>query len=88
MKVRAITKSQEELAAFVGNFYLEHGIPPTLRQIANEYQVNVSAIPPRLRVLIKHGLLRERKSGENVATKFFPVVGEGCCPCCGKPKDD
>jgi len=54
---------QREVLRYLKDFYKVHGVPPTIREVAGAFGVNVSASAQHLKVLVAKGWL-ERTRGK------------------------
>jgi repressor LexA len=57
MTNRPLTKKQQQVLEFIRKFSEQHGHSPTLREIADNYQVNVTAVVDHIKALKKKGFL-------------------------------
>jgi SOS-response transcriptional repressor LexA len=65
------TQRQLELHAYMLTFQLAHGMPPTVRELANAFGIkSTNAASDHLRALVKKGLVRHRP---NVARAFLAL---------------
>lgn len=81
-----LTDRQREVLRFLRRRMVEHGRPPTIREIADEFGVNVNAVMGHPNALRKKGVVTRGGSGDSRGWR--PVVGPGACPCCGRPMED
>ncbi|MGN6385519.1 MAG: transcriptional repressor LexA [Verrucomicrobiota bacterium] len=59
MTNRPATKKQQQVLEFIRKYGEQHGHSPTLREIANHFQVNVTAIVDHIKALRNKGLVTQ-----------------------------
>lgn len=57
------TKKQREILLFISSFISEHGFAPSLREIADHFNISPSAVHYALLSMEKKGMLEKSKSG-------------------------
>lgn len=60
--MRELTTKQQEVLAFIRSFQARHGVPPTVREIAQRFKVTPRAAFDHLRALERKGALQRRAS--------------------------
>ena len=59
---RKLSKRQKEIMAFIRSFLLDHGFPPTIREIGNAVKISsTSVVNYNLNRLVERGYLRREK---------------------------
>ena len=56
--MRALTRRQQEVLAFIETFIDHHGYPPTMREIARHFEISVKAIFDHVKALEKKQKIR------------------------------
>ena len=86
--MRELTTRQREVLAFIRSFTGRHGVPPTVREIGDKFQVTPRAAFDHLRALERKGMLQRRQSagrtsraltlsepGSAAGFRSVPVIG-------------
>jgi repressor LexA len=60
--MRDLTGRQREVLGFIRTFTMRHGVPPTVREIGDKFQVTPRAAFDHLRALERKGMLQRRPS--------------------------
>ena len=60
--MRELTGRQREVLGFIRTFTMRHGVPPTVREIGEKFQVTPRAAFDHLRALERKGMLQRRPS--------------------------
>jgi repressor LexA len=60
--MRELTTKQQEVLGFIRSFQLRHGVPPTVREIAQRFKVTPRAAFDHLKALERKGALERRAS--------------------------
>ncbi|MBM4441261.1 MAG: repressor LexA [Candidatus Rokubacteria bacterium] len=60
--MRELTGRQREVLGFIRSFTVRHGVPPTVREIGEKFQVTPRAAFDHLRALERKGMLQRRHS--------------------------
>ena len=60
--MRELTTKQQEVLAFIRSFQARHGVPPTVREIAQQFKVTPRAAFDHLKALERKGALQRRAS--------------------------
>ena len=60
--MRELTGRQREVLAFIRSFSARHGVPPTVREIGDQFKVTPRAAFDHLRALERKGMLQRRHS--------------------------
>lgn len=80
----ALTERQQEIVDFIGRFYAENHVGPTVREIASEFGfASPQAVSGHLKALVKKdAIVVYEKTARGILPKeiFVKVT----CPCCGK----
>src|SRR2546430_13683298 len=58
--MRELTGKQREVLGFMRSFVAKHGVPPTLREIGDQFKVTPRAAFDHLRALERKGALQRR----------------------------
>lgn len=75
--MRELTDKQQEVLGFMRSFQARHGVPPTVREIADRFKVTPRAAFDHLRALERKGALQRRPSAGRISralTLVEPVV--------------
>jgi repressor LexA len=70
--MKELTARQKEILAFIDTFKWEHGYAPTIREIADHFEISVKGAHDHVIALRKKGILRQ----ENKRSRTMEVVGE------------
>jgi repressor LexA len=60
--MRELTERQQDVLTFIGAFTVQHGMPPTVREIGERFRVTPRAAFDHLRALERKGALKRRES--------------------------
>jgi repressor LexA len=60
--MRELTTKQQEVLAFIRSFQIRHGVPPTVREVAERFKVTPRAAFDHLKALERKGALQRRAS--------------------------
>jgi len=60
--MRELTSRQEEILEFISAFSVQHGMPPTVREIGERFRVTPRAAFDHLRALERKGVLKRRET--------------------------
>lgn len=81
-----LTARQQEVLSYVESYQLDHGYPPTLRELCRGIGIkNINGARSHLLALVAKGRLQ--KVGPEHAGRYRRVVAPGCCPSCGQKVD-
>lgn len=80
---RPPTPRQLEILAYLERYIAQHRMPPTIREIGRDMNVNMNAIMEFLRKLERHGLVEH--TGTYRSRGWRPTTAIGKCPLCGRP---
>ncbi|WP_206108291.1 LexA family protein [Paludisphaera soli] len=84
------TARQLEILAFIVAYRDANGLSPTVREIGEALSIkSPNGVMCHTRALVRKGLLRSH--GRWISRGFIPVApaaGRGCCPTCGRPRDE
>lgn len=70
--MRELTTRQQEVLAFIRSFVARHGLPPTVREIGERFQVTPRAAFDHLRALERKGVLQRRASVGRTSRALVP----------------
>lgn len=80
-----LTSRQAKVYEFMIDFYREHGIPPSLREIGNHFGFDSpNGARAHLRLLVRKGWARQLRT--HTPRGFIPIT-PGECPLCGAKHD-
>lgn len=71
--MRDLTVRQREVLAFIRSFLDRHGMPPTVREIAQRFGFTARAAFDHLRALERKGALHRRVSDKRVSRTLVPL---------------
>jgi repressor LexA len=70
--MRELTGKQREVLGFIRGFIAKHGLPPTVREIGERFQVTPRAAFDHLRALERKGMLHRRASAGRTSRSLMP----------------
>lgn len=65
--MRALTSRQHDVLGFIRAFTMRHGVPPTVREIGEQFRVTPRAAFDHLRALERKGMLQRRASAKRTS---------------------
>jgi repressor LexA len=71
--MRELTARQRDVLSFIRAFSARHGVPPTVREIAERFNVTPRASFDHLRALERKGMLRRRATAGRSSRSLMPV---------------
>lgn len=74
--MREMTSRQQEVLNFIRSFTARHGVPPTVREIAERFRVTARAAFDHLRALERKGMLQRRVSARRTSRALTLVDSE------------
>lgn len=85
-----LTDPQRNVMDFFRRFYVYHGIPPTIREIGDRFEIkSPNGVVCHLTALVRKGFLKKAGEGQKgkrgLSHAYVPVVPEGHCFCCSQP---
>lgn len=75
--MRELTGKQRDVLAFIRSFQARHGVPPTVREIADRFKVTPRAAFDHLGALERKGALKRRSSAGRTSRALTPVEPVG-----------
>ena len=72
--MRELTERQQDVLTFIGAFTVQHGMPPTVREIGERFRVTPRAAFDHLRALERKGALKRRESAGRTS-RALTLVG-------------
>jgi len=82
--MRELTGKQREVLGFMRSFHVRHGVPPTVREIADRFHVTPRAAFDHLRALERKGALQRRPSAGRTS-RVLTLVDRGVAPTTYRP---
>src|SRR2546426_12475376 len=71
--MRELTGKQREVLGFMRSFVAKHGVPPTVREIGDQFKVTPRAAFDHLRALERKGALQRRGSAGRTSPAPTPT---------------
>src|SRR3989442_3401135 len=71
--MRELTGKQREVLGFMRSFVAKHGVPPTVREIGDQFKVTPRAAFDHLRALERKGALQRRVSAGRNSPALTPT---------------
>jgi repressor LexA len=75
--MRELTSRQQDVLDFIRTFSMRHGVPPTVREIGERFQVTPRAAFDHLRALERKGALQRRVSARRTSRALILAESSG-----------
>ena len=78
--MRELTSRQREILNFLRAFSVRHGMPPTVREIGEQFKITPRAVFDHLRALERKGMLQRRRTARRTSRGFVVVDADAGRP--------
>src|SRR5215467_3498370 len=73
--MRELTDKQREVLGFIRSFTARHAVPPTVREIGEQFRMTPRAAFDHLKALERKGALQRRASARRTSRALTPTEG-------------